>query len=336
MIEEIIRQLNQKEDLDFLSMQSAVESIMTGEVDDDAIEAFLLALNQKGIKEIEITAAARVMQEKSLSFPLGDGDHIDTCGTGGTGIHTFNCSTASAFVAAAGGAAVTKHGNRAISSKSGSADLLLEAGANIGHDRENLENIFNKVGFIFLFAPLHHESMKYVMPARQRIGKKTIFNLLGPHTNPCGAKRQILGVYNKELLKTFAAVAKNLLMEHVLIVHGFDGLDEITITDSTYVTELQNKEIKHYEISPKDFGLSLGKLSEISAQSPDESLELIRGAFAGEKSAVQDMIALNAGAALYVARKADSISEGTELSFTLMNNGMAADKLASYVRVSNS
>ena len=312
MIEEIIRQLNQKEDLDFLSMQSAVESIMTGEVDDDAIEAFLLALNQKGIKEIEITAAARVMQEKSLSFPLGDGDHIDTCGTGGTGIHTFNCSTASAFVAAAGGAAVTKHGNRAISSKSGSADLLLEAGADIGHDRENLENIFNKVGFIFLFAPLHHESMKYVMPARQRIGKKTIFNLLGPHTNPCGAKRQILGVYNKELLKTFAAVAKNLLMEHVLIVHGFDGLDEITITDSTYVTELQNKEIKHYEISPKDFGLSLGKLSEISAQSPDESLELIRGAFAGEKSAVQDMIALNAGAALYVARKADSISEGRE------------------------
>ena len=276
------------------------------------------------------------MQEKSLSFPLGDGDHIDTCGTGGTGIHTFNCSTASAFVAAAGGAAVTKHGNRAISSKSGSADLLLEAGADIGHDRENLENIFNKVGFIFLFAPLHHESMKYVMPARQRIGKKTIFNLLGPHTNPCGAKRQILGVYNKELLKTFAAVAKNLLMEHVLIVHGFDGLDEITITDSTYVTELQNKEIKHYEISPKDFGLSLGKLSEISAQSPDESLELIRGAFAGEKSAVQDMIALNAGAALYVARKVDSIAEGTELSFTLMNNGMAADKLASYVRVSNS
>ena len=336
MIEEIIRRLNQKEDLDFLSMQSAVESIMTGEVDDDAIEAFLLALNQKGIKEIEITAAARVMQEKSLSFPLGDGDHIDTCGTGGTGIHTFNCSTASAFVAAAGGAAVTKHGNRAISSKSGSADLLLEAGADIGHDRENLENIFNKVGFIFLFAPLHHESMKYVMPARQRIGKKTIFNLLGPHTNPCGAKRQILGVYNKELLKTFAAVAKNLLMEHVLIVHGFDGLDEITITDSTYVTELQNKEIKHYEISPKDFGLSLGKLSEISAQSPDESLELIRGAFAGEKSAVQDMIAVNAGAALYVARKADSIAEGTELSFTLMNNGMAADKLASYVRVSNS
>ena len=336
MIEEIIRQLNQKEDLDFLSMQSAVESIMTGEVDDDAIEAFLLALNQKGIKEIEITAAARVMQEKSLSFPLGDGDHIDTCGTGGTGIHTFNCSTASSFVAAAGGAAVTKHGNRAISSKSGSADLLLEAGADIGHDRENLENIFNKVGFIFLFAPLHHESMKYVMPARQRIGKKTIFNLLGPHTNPCGAKRQILGVYNKELLKTFAAVAKNLLMEHVLIVHGFDGLDEITITDSTYVTELQNKEIKHYEISPKDFGLSLGKLSEISAQSPDESLELIRGAFAGEKSAVQDMIAVNAGAALYVARKVDSIAEGTELSFTLMNNGMAADKLASYVRVSNS
>ena len=336
MIQDFINQLENKEDLDPHSMQSAIELIMTGQVDNLSIEAFLLALNEKGIKEEEIVAAAQVMKEKSLTFHLGDGDHIDTCGTGGSGLHTFNCSTASSFVAAAGGAAVTKHGNKAVSSKSGSADLLIAAGADIAHDREKLETIFKKVGFIFLFAPLHHQSMKYVMPARQKIGKKTLFNLLGPHTNPCGAKRQILGVYQKDLVKTFASVAKSLSMDHVLIVHGFDGLDEITITNSTYVAELKNNTISEYEISPKDFGLSFGTLSEISAQSPDDSLQLINEAFSGDKSAVQDMIALNAGAALYLAKKVHSIADGIEFSFELMNNGMAADKMASYVRVSNS
>ena len=335
MIQEFIKQLERKEDLDFLSMQTAIEQIMTGEVDDISIEVFLLALNAKGIKEKEIAAAARVMKEKSLTFSLGDGDHIDTCGTGGSGLHTFNCSTAASLVAAAGGAAVTKHGNKAVSSKSGSADLLMAAGANIAHERKKLETIFKRVGFVFLFAPLHHQSMKYVIPARQKIGKKTLFNLLGPHTNPCGAKRQLLGVYHKDLVKTFASVAKTLSMEHALIVHGFDGLDEITITNSTYISELKDNTISEYEISPKDFGLSLGKLSEISAQSPEDSLQLIREAFSGDKSAVQDMIALNSGAALYLAKRVQSISDGIEFSFELMNNGMAADKLASYVRVSN-
>ena len=336
MIKEILNKLSRKVDLSNQEMQDVVNHIMCGEVEDNDIESFLLALNEKGIQEPEITAAATVMREKSLKFDIGDGSHIDTCGTGGTGLHTFNCSTASSFVAAAGGASITKHGNKAISSKSGSADFLTEAGADITHDRNKLLNVFNQVGFIFLFAPLHHESMKYVMPARQKIGKKTLFNLLGPHTNPCGAKRQILGVYQKDLVRAFASVAKNLSMEHALIVHGFDGLDEITITDSTYVAELKDNTISEYEISPKDFGLSLGKMSEISATSPDDSLQLIREAFSGDKSAVQDMIALNAGAALYLAKKVDSIANGVELSFELMNNGMAADKLASYVRVSNS
>ena len=317
MIQEFIEQLEKKEDLDFHSMQSAIELIMTGEVDDSFIERFLLALNEKGISEKEITAAANVMKDKSLTFDIGNGDHIDTCGTGGSGLHTFNCSTASSFVAAAGGASVTKHGNKAVSSKSGSADLLIAAGADIAHERKKLKTIFNRVGFIFLFAPLHHQSMKYVMPARQKIGKKTLFNLLGPHTNPCRAKRQILGVYEKNLVKSFASVAKNLSMDHVLIVHGFDGLDEITITDSTYVAELKDNSISEYQISPKDFGLNMGKLSEISAQSPKDSLQLIREAFSGDKSAVQDMIALNAGAALYIAKVVNSIVDGVELSFEL-------------------
>ncbi|MDC3351413.1 anthranilate phosphoribosyltransferase [Gammaproteobacteria bacterium] len=336
MIKDILEKLALKNDLTKEEMQSAVESIMTGKVDDNDIETFLIALNEKGVKEPEITAAAMVMKDKSLKFDIGDGTHIDTCGTGGTGLHTFNCSTASSFVAAAGGASITKHGNKAISSKSGSADFLIEAGADISHDREKLVKVFDQVGFIFLFAPLHHQSMKYVMPARQRIGEKTIFNLLGPHTNPCGAKRQIIGVYDKSLLNTFSTVAKNLDMEHVMVVHGDDGLDEISISGPTNISEYKNYKIKEYTISPQDFGISISPFDEISAQSSEESLRMVREAFSGERSAVQDMIALNAGAGLYIARKVDSISDGIELAYTLMNNGKAADKLAAYVRVSNS
>jgi len=336
MIKDILKKLDNKNDLVKEEMQTAVESIMTGKVDDDDIEAFLLALNEKGIKEPEITAAASVMRDKSLKFNIGDGTHIDTCGTGGTGLHTFNCSTASSFVAAAGGASITKHGNKAISSKSGSADFLTEAGADISHDREKLIKVFDEVGFVFLFAPLHHQSMKYVMPARQRIGQKTIFNLLGPHTNPCGAKRQVIGVYDKKLLNTFSTVAKNLDMEHVMVVHGDDGLDEISISGPTQISEYKNYKIGEYTISPQEFGIATSPFEEISAQSSEQSLRMVQEAFSGEQSAVQDMIALNAGAGLYIARKVDSISDGVELAFTLMNNGRAADKLAAYVRVSNS
>ena len=335
MIKDILTKLSQEQDLSYEEMQDVVNSIMSGEEEDVDIENFLLSLNKKGIKEPEITAAATVMREKSLKFDIGDGTHIDTCGTGGTGLHTFNCSTASSFVAAAGGASITKHGNKAISSKSGSADFLTEAGADITHDRNKLLNVFNQVGFIFLFAPLHHASMKYVMPARQRIGKKTIFNLLGPHTNPCGARRQIIGVYDKSLLNIFSKVARNLDMEHVMVVHGEDGLDEISITGPTHISEYKDYKINEYSICPEDFGIAPASFDEIAAQSSEESLRMVKEAFAGEKSAVQDMIALNAGAALYIARKVDSIGDGVELSYNLMNNGRAADKLAAYVRVSN-
>ena len=335
MIKDILTKLSQKQDLSYEEMQDVVNSIMSGEEEDVDIENFLISLNKKGIKEPEITAAATVMREKSLKFDIGDGTHIDTCGTGGTGLHTFNCSTASSFVAVAGGASITKHGNKAISSKSGSADFLTEAGADITHDRNKLLNVFNQVGFIFLFAPLHHASMKYVMPARQRIGNKTIFNLLGPHTNPCGARRQIIGVYDKSLLNIFSKVARNLYMEHVMVVHGEDGLDEISITGPTYISEYKDYKINEYSICPEDFGIAPASFDEIAAQSSEESLRMVKEAFAGEKSAVQDMIALNAGAALYIARKVDSIGDGVELSYNLMNNGRAADKLAAYVRVSN-
>ena len=331
----IINKIQDHIDLSFDEMQLAMNEIMTGNIDDLEIEKFLLALNEKGPSEEEITAAASVMKEKSLKFKIGDGNQIDTCGTGGSGIHTFNCSTASSFVAAAGGASVTKHGNKAVSSKSGSADFLMIAGADISHDREKLLNVFNKVGFVFLYAPLHHSSMRFVMPARQRIAQKTIFNLLGPHTNPCGAKKQIIGVYNKNLLKTFSSVSKNLEMEHVFVVHGEDGLDEITISGKTYISELKNGEIMNYEISPKDFSLKNRPLAEITANSPSESLELVKGAFSGKSSAVQDMIALNSAASLYLSRQSNSISEGVEQAFALMNDGSAMNKLNAYVRESN-
>tara|TARA_B100001115_G_scaffold67955_1_gene50212 strand:+ start:1461 stop:2471 length:1011 start_codon:yes stop_codon:yes gene_type:complete len=334
-MKEFLQKINNGQDLLLDEMKSAINQIMSGTVSDADIESFLTGLNNKGISENEITGAAVVMKQKSLKIDVNCKENIDTCGTGGTGIHTFNCSTASAFVAAAGGAKITKHGNKAISSKSGSADFLTQAGADIGHDREKLGFIFENVGFIFLFAPLHHEAMKYVMPVRQKISEKTIFNLLGPHTNPCNAKKQIIGVYDEKLLKTFCNVSKNLEMEHVMIVHGSDGLDEITITGRTSIVELKDNNINEFNISPKDFGLSLATLDDIYAKSSEDSLRLVEQAFAGEKSPVQDMIALNSGAALYISGVVDSIGDGVDQSFKLMNNGEAQAKLASYVEISN-
>tara|TARA_B100001248_G_scaffold71835_1_gene50906 strand:- start:892 stop:1902 length:1011 start_codon:yes stop_codon:yes gene_type:complete len=334
-MKEYLQKINNGQDLLLDEMKSAINQIMSGTVSDADIESFLTGLNNKGISENEITGAAIVMKQKSLKIDVNCKENIDTCGTGGTGIHTFNCSTASAFVAAAGGAKITKHGNKAISSKSGSADFLTQAGADIGHDREKLGFIFENVGFIFLFAPLHHEAMKYVMPVRQKISEKTIFNLLGPHTNPCNAKKQIIGVYDEKLLKTFCNVSKNLEMEHVMIVHGSDGLDEITITGRTSIVELKDNNINEFDISPKDFGLSLATLDDIYAKSSEDSLRLVEQAFAGEKSPVQDMIALNSGAALYISGVVDSIGDGVDQSFKLMNNGEAQAKLASYVEISN-
>ena len=330
-----IKIINSNKHLNLEEMQEAINLIMTGMISDEDIESFLLGLNKKGISEEEITAAAIVMKDKSLKFDIGDGSHIDTCGTGGTGLHTFNCSTASSFVAAAGGAKVTKHGNKAVSSKSGSADFLIESGADITHERDKLIGIFDEVGFIFLFAPLHHQAMKYVMSVRQKIAEKTLFNLLGPHTNPCGAKKQVLGVYDEKLVSSFSNVAQNLGMEHVLVVHGDDGLDEISICAETKIAELKDNNINEYKISPKSFGLKFGSFDEITANSSEESSILINKAFAGENSAVQDMIALNSGAALYVGNIVNSINDGVEMAFELMNNGKAAQKLADYVRVSN-
>ena len=335
MIGNQLQKLRGRTDLSNQEMLDVMDLIMSGRLQDSEIEEFLIAMNEKGASINEISSAASVMRDKSLKFNIGDGTHIDTCGTGGTGLHIFNCSTASSFVAAAGGAKVTKHGNKSVSSKTGSADFLLEAGADISHDRSLLESIFEETGFIFLFAPLHHSSMRYVMPARQKIGKKTIFNLLGPHTNPCSARKQLIGVYKGSLVETFSRVAKELEMQHVIVVHGNDGLDEISITDDSFVSELKDGEIKNYEISPKDLGLSYGKFESIKASSPQESFEKVSLAFAGREGSVQDMIAINSAAALKLSGIVESMKDGVELSKSAMKEGLAQSKLESYVKMSN-
>ena len=334
MIEKELQKLQGKTDLTSQEMLYVMNLIMSGSLQDIEIEEFLIAMNEKGASINEISSAASVMRDRSLKFDIGDGSHIDTCGTGGTGLHIFNCSTASAFVAAACGAKVTKHGNKSVSSKTGSADFLIEAGADISHDRNLLDSIFEKTGFIFLFAPLHHSSMQYVMPARQKIGKKTIFNLLGPHTNPCSAKKQLIGVYKRSLVETFSSVARELEMQHVIVVHGNDGLDELSITDDSYVSELKDGNIKNYQMSPKDYGLNYGKFESIKASSPQESFEKISLAFSGKEGSVQDMIAFNSAAALKLSGIVKSMKDGVELSKSVMNEGLAQSKLESYVKMS--
>ena len=334
MIENLNTKLDSHENLTDEEMTHAINLMMKGEIEQHLIEHFLLKLNKKGITVREISSAAKVMREKSLKFDLKDSNIIDTCGTGGTGLHIFNCSTASAIVATAAGAKVSKHGNRGISSKSGSADFLVEAGANINHEREQLAEIFNKVGFVFLFAPLHHLSMKHVMPARQNLATKTIFNLLGPHTNPSNAKKQIIGVYEKSLVEKFVNVSNSLGMHRVMIVHGDDGLDEITITGDSHVAELNQGKFSTYEINPKHFGIETASIEQIVADSPKTSLQMVLDAFNGSKTPVQDMIALNAGSALYISGIAKDIEDGIDLAFATMNSGKALETLDMYVAAS--
>ena len=332
-MKQFIAKIKEKQNLSFDESKAAFEILMEGKANDQEIFDFLTLLSAKGEASDEIAGGVYVLRAKSKRVNVEN--CVDTCGTGGDGMNTLNISTASALLLASMGVKVAKHGNKAVSSKSGSADFLSESGANINHEREKLISIFDKVGFVFLFAPLHHEAMKYVMPVRQKIAKKTIFNLLGPHTNPCSAKRQIIGVYDKELVKMFSNVAKNLDMEHVMIVHADDGLDEISICSETTISELKDNQINEYKISPKDFGLSISSFDKISANSSNESLFHVNNAFNGENSAVQDMIALNSGAALYLANVVGSMNDGIEMAFDLMNNGKAAQKLADYVRISN-
>ena len=335
-IQQGIKAVIAKQDLSEEQMHGVMSDIMTGKTTDAQIGAFLVGLSMKGETIEEITASAKVMRSLATAVEISPTNHlVDTCGTGGDGLGLFNISTASAFVVAAAGGQVAKHGNRSISSKSGSADVLESAGVNLAVSPEIIGRCIDEIGVGFMFAPAHHSAMKHAIGPRKELAVRTIFNVLGPLTNPAKAPNQVMGVYDKDLVEPIANVLKGLGSRHVMVVHSKDGLDELSIADDTYVAELKDGVVSTYTVNPKDVGLSLGNLDDIAADGADDSLAMIKDAFAGKEGAAKDIVALNAGAAIYVSGLADSLKTGVEKANQILSNGGAQSKLEEYAAASN-
>ena len=322
-------------DLSTEEMQAVMRQIMTGQCTDAQVGGFLIALRMKSESIDEITGAAMVMRELASSVEIPGERLVDTCGTGGDGANIFNVSTAAAFVVAAAGAKVAKHGNRAVSGKSGSADLLEAAGVNLDLTPQQVARCVDSVGVGFMFAPSHHGAMKHAVGPRRELGLRTLFNILGPMTNPANVEHQVLGVFSTKLCRPMAEVLKRLGSKHVLVVCARDGLDELSLASATHIAELRNGEITEYDVTPEDLGIESRSLIGLVVDGPEASLELIRDALgkrqteAGERAA--DMIILNAGAALYAADHASTLQEGVELASDALYSGMAREKLAELV-----
>ena len=304
---------------------------MTGQATPSQIGGFLIGLRMKGETVDEVTAAASVMRELSTKVKVSGNHLVDTCGTGGDASGSFNISTASAIVAAAAGATVAKHGNRSVSSKSGSADVLETAGVNLELTPEQVAECIDKVGVGFLFAVKHHGAMKHAIGPRKEMGVRTIFNVLGPLTNPASAPNQVIGVFSRDWVEPLAQVLKQLGSEHVMIVHAQDGMDEISIGSATYVAELKDGEIKTYQIQPEDFAMQRADLSEIRAADSAASLNIIQDVFDNAQGPAKDIVCLNAGAAIYVSGVADSLTSGIEKAKAVIASGEAKDKLAELI-----
>jgi len=335
-INEAIKAVISRQNLNESEMHDVMNSIMTGQTTDAQIGAFLVGLSMKGETIEEITASAKVMRALATSVKLSSDEYlVDTCGTGGDGLGLFNISTASAFVVAAAGGKVAKHGNRSISSKSGSADVLEAAGINLNLDPELISQCIEEIGVGFMFAPSHHSAMKHAIGPRKELAVRTIFNVLGPLTNPAKAPNQIMGVYDKNLVEPIANVLKGLNSRHVMVVHSEDGLDEFSIANKTYVAELKDNKISTYTVHPHDFGLEEGNLDSIKAENAEQSLALIHEAFSGKRGVVRDIIALNAGAAIYVSGLVKSLDEGITKANQILLDGSAQDKLDAYIHASN-
>lgn len=330
MFIESLEKLLRKEDLTQAEMMTSFEEIMDGKVDDVLIGSFLTALKLKGETIEEITGGAMVMIDKADRIELGNTPTLDTCGTGGDKSGTYNISTASAFICAAAGIPVIKHGNRSVSSKSGSADVLEELGVNIMLQSEKVKKSIKENNIGFLFAPIFHKAMKYAAPVRKKLGFRTVFNILGPLTNPARAKYQILGVFDEKLTEVMADVLGNLGVERALVVHGKDGLDEISITSETKITELKEGKIKSYFITPEELGFARRNLGEIQGGDAKVNSEIIRNIFLGEKGAKRDILLMNSGAGLYVSGKADSIKDGVDIAKEIIDSGKAYEKLLQY------
>jgi anthranilate phosphoribosyltransferase len=301
--------------------------LMDGQVSETLKAALLIALRMKGEAVSEISGAAAAMRRRAIPIPHRRESVVDTCGTGGDGRGTFNISTAAALVAAAAGAPVAKHGNRSVSSRSGSADVLAALGVKIEIDPETAGRTLDAVGITFLFAPLLHPAMREVMPVRRELGLRTVFNVLGPLTNPAGARRQLMGVYAESLVEPIGHVLRDLGAEHALVVHGDDGLDEITTTGTTRVAEVRGGEVTCYTLEPERFGLRRARLEELAGGGPEENAAAMHRVFEGTEGALADVTALNAGAALYVSGLAGSLEQGLDLARETLTSGAAAKKL---------
>lgn len=323
-----LNQVINGQDLSFADMQALMHQVMAGELTQAQIAGLLIALRIKGETVTEIAAAASVMRELSSKVQIQDAANlIDTCGTGGDGIQTFNVSTVSAFVAAAAGAKVAKHGGRSVSSTCGSADVLEALGVSVSLSPAQVGNCVDNIGIGFMFAPNHHSAMKHSAPVRRELGVRTLFNLLGPLTNPANAKRQVMGVFDSSLTSKLAQVLQQLGSEHVMVVCGADGMDEISFSGDTFVAELKDGMISEYSLNPQQFGLSLHNLSTIQVQNVAESKAMILDVLNGNKSPARDIVLLNAGAAIYVSGKSDSLQDGINKAAQVLDNGSALAKL---------
>ena len=326
-IQSAISQVSARRNLTREDMSEIILEILEGKVTDAQIGAFLIALSMKGETVDEVLGAVGVMRDLSTKVEIDEPNLIDTCGTGGTGIGIFNVSTTSALVASSCGAKIAKHGNRSATRKSGSADLLEQAGVSLSLTPEQVASCIQEIGLGFMFAQAHHSAMRHVVGPRKEIGQKSIFNVLGPLTNPASAKRQVLGVYDKKWMTPIAEVLDELGSEHLLIVHSRDGLDEISLASPTYVTEMRDGKISEYEVSPEDFNFETDTLEGLQVNSPQESLDLAKLALQGEHKKASSMICMTAGAALYVSDIANSLESGVELAKRSVENGEGLKKL---------
>ena len=317
-------------------MISLMRQIMGGEVSPVMIAAIITGLRVKKETIGEIAASAQVMRELSTKVDIADGGRlVDTCGTGGDGAHTFNISTAAAFVAAAAGARIAKHGGRSVSSQSGSADVLEALGVNINLTPEQTARCIAEVGFGFMFAPNYHSAMKHAAPVRRELGIRTLFNILGPLTNPAGAQQQLLGVFHPDLVGIQARVLQRLGSRHVLVVHGEDGLDEITLSGNTLVAELKDGDVREYTVHPQQFGMGTSSLQDLNAPDVQASRAMLLGVLDNRPGPARDIVQLNAGAAIYLAGLGDTLELGVKQAGEIIASGAAKAKLAQLVEMSN-
>ena len=335
-IQTAIQKSIEHQDLTHDEMKEVMQQIMTGQATDAQIGGFLVAMRMKGETVEEITAAASVMRSLSTKVHLDTTNLVEIVGTGGDGSSTFNVSTASCFVVAAAGGRVAKHGNRSISSKSGAADLLEAAGVNLNITADQVKECVEKAGVGFMFAPLHHSAMKHAIGARKEMATRTLFNLLGPLTNPAGTPNQVLGVFSKSWIRPIADVLNQLGGNHVMVVHADDGMDEISISSSTSIAELKDGVVTEYSIKPEDFSMSQHPVNNIRVNNADESLLIVNSVLNNEESPARDIVALNAGAAIYVAGLAESHQAGINLALEVIASGAAKQKLLDLVNITNS